>query len=192
MTIILDNISKSYDGKKVIDNLKVEIEDGRCYAFVGPEGSGKTTALKIFMGLEEPDEGSVARMGDYKYPTLKSAYVSQVGQLNLKKNAIWNVKKAHRWASKGRAVEELSRYLSEDRMEVPVSELTHMEKRLVEFVKAFFVPADFIVLDEPFAGVDEEHKEAMLQYVLSVKGTRPVLIASRDEEGLDFARKIRM
>ncbi len=192
MTIILDNISKFYDGKKVIDNLNVEIEDGRCYAFVGPKGSGKTTALKIFMGIEQPDEGKVARMGDYKYPTLKSAYVSQEGQLNLKKNAIWNVKKAHRWASKGRAMEELSKFLPEDRMLIPVSELNSVERKLVEFVKAFFVPADFIVLDEPFEGMDSALKGNVLQYVMNVKGTRPILIASRNEDDFDFARKIRM
>ena len=192
MTIILDNISKSYNGKKVLDNLNVEIEDGRCYAFVGEEGSGKTTALKIFMGLEQPDEGSVARMGDYKYPTLHSAYVSQDGQLNLKKSATWNVKKAHRWASKGRAAEELSRFLESDRLELPVSELTPVERRLVELTRAFFVPADFIVLDEPFEGMDEELRSKCLDYIMKIKGNRPLLIAQRTEDGLDFARKIRL
>ena len=192
MTIILDNISKSYNGKKVLDNLNVEIEDGRCYAFVGEEGSGKTTALKIFMGLEQPDEGSVARMGDYKYPTLHSAYVSQDGQLNLKKSATWNVKKAHRWASKGRAAEELSRFLDADRLELPVSELTPVERRLVELTRAFFVPADFIVLDEPFEGMDEELRSKCLDYIMKIKGNRPLLIAQRTEDGLDFARKIRL
>lgn len=118
MTIILENISKSYDGKKVLENLNVEIEDGRCYAFVGPKGAGKTTALKIFMGMEKPDEGKVCRMGDYKYPTLQSAYVSQDGQLNLKKDVIWNVKKAHRWASKGRAIEELTRFIEPARQSI--------------------------------------------------------------------------
>ncbi|SDB33964.1 NitT/TauT family transport system ATP-binding protein [Pseudobutyrivibrio sp. YE44] len=192
MTIILENISKSYDGKKVIDNLNVEIEDGKSYAFVGPKDSGKTTALKIFMGLEKPDQGKVSRMGDYKYPTLQSAYVSQAGQLNPKKNAIWNVKKAHRWASKGRAIEELNRFLPEDRQEIPVSELNEVEKRLVEIVRAFFVPADFIVLDEPFEGMDDNLRLKVLQHIMNIKGTRPLLIASRSEDGLDFARKIRM
>ena len=185
MTIILDNISKSYNGKKVLDNLKVEIEDGRCYAFVGEAGSGKTTALKIFMGLEQPDEGSVARMGDYKYPTLHSAYVSQDGQLNLKKSATWNVKKAHRWASKGRAAEELSRFLAANRLELPVSELTPVERRLVELIH-------FIVLDEPFEGMDEELRSKCLDYIMKIKGNRPLLIAQRTEDGLDFARKIRL
>lgn len=192
MTIILENVGKSYNGKQVLDNLNVDIEDGRCYAFVGPEGSGKSTALKIFMGLEKPDEGKVSRMGDYKYPTLHSAYVSQDGQLNLKKNAIWNVKKVHRWASKGRAIEELTRFLPAEKLEEPVAELSDVDRRLVELVRAFFVPADFIVLDEPFRGMDDALKQQVLDYIMKIKGNRPLLIAQRDEQGLDFARKIRL
>ncbi|MBR4707080.1 MAG: ATP-binding cassette domain-containing protein [Pseudobutyrivibrio sp.] len=190
MTIILENISKSYNGKKVLDNLNVEIEDGRCYAFIGPKGSGKTTALKIFLGLEKPDEGKVCRMGDYKYPSLQSAYVPQASQLNLKKDAIWNVKKAHRWASKERAIEELSRFLEPERQTIPVADLTQVERRLVELTKALFLPADFIVLDSPFEGMDEVMKKRVIDYLLEMKGSRPLLIAQEKGDDLDFAKKI--
>ena len=192
MTIILDNITKQYDGRYALKDFNVEIEWDKCYAFVGPKGCGKSTVLKVFMGDVKPDSGQVHRMGDYKYPTLHSAYVSQDGQLNLKKSATWNVKKAHRWASKGRAIEELSRFISTDKMEIPVSELSDVDRRLVELVRAFFVPADFIVLDEPFRGMDATLKQTVLEYIMSIKGNRPLLIAQRDEDGLEFARKIRL
>ncbi len=192
MTILLEHIYKYYDGKTILKDLNAEIEDGECYAFTGPKGSGKTTALKIFMGLEKPDQGEVVKMGDYKYPTLQSIYVSQEGRLNLKKNAIWNVCKMYRRTGKKRAVEELSKYLSEEKQKVPVKELSPLERRLVEYVGAFFVPADFIVLDEPFEGMDEKLKTRMLQFILNAKGNRPLLIAQESEEGLEFARKIRL
>ncbi|MCR5415166.1 MAG: ATP-binding cassette domain-containing protein [Pseudobutyrivibrio sp.] len=192
MTIILENICKSYDGKQVLKDLNAEIEWGRCYGFVGPKGSGKTTALKIFMGTEKPDGGKVHRMGDYKYPTLQSAYVSQDGsELNLKKNAIWNVKKVHRWASKGRAIEELTKFLPEDRITIPVGELNQVERRYVEIVRALFVPADFIVLDEPFMGMDDTERTKAQDYIMNIRGTRPLIIASRDETGLEFTKKVR-
>jgi len=192
MTIILENISKSFNGQKILNNLNAEIEDGRCYAFVGQKGSGKTTALKIFMGLEKPDEGKVARMGDYKYPTLQTSYVSQEGQLNLKKSAIWNVKKAHRFASKGRAIEELSRFLPADKMKCPVGELEAFEQKLVELVKALFLPSDFIVVDNLFEGMNDNLQKKVLDYLLEIKGSRPLLIAQESEDGLDFAKKIRL
>ena len=190
MTIILENISKSYNGHKVLDHLNVEIEDGKCYAFIGPKGSGKTTALKIFLGLEKPDEGKVCRMGDYKYPTLQSAYVPQDSQLNLKKDAIWNVKKSHRWASKGRAIEELSRFLEPDRQTIPVCDLSLGERRLVELTKALFIPADFIVLDSPFEGMDEGTRTKVIDYLLEIKGSRPLIIAQENAEDIDFAKKV--
>ena len=192
MTIILEDISKSYNGKRILDNLNVQIEDGKCYAFVGPKGCGKTTVLRIFMGLEKPDEGKVARMGDYKYPTLQTSYVSQNGSLNLKKNAIWNVKKAHRFASKGRAIEELSRFLPEDKMECATGELSFTQRKLVELVKALFLPSDFIVLDNLFEGMNDNLRNKVIDYLLEIKGSRPILISQESEEGLDFAKKIRL
>ncbi|MCR5789817.1 MAG: ATP-binding cassette domain-containing protein [Lachnospiraceae bacterium] len=181
MTIYLENITKSCNGTIALKDFSLSVEEGRMYALVGPAGSGKTTALKIFMGDLKPDSGTVSRMGDYKYPTLQSAYVSQEGHLNPKKNAVWNVRKAHRTASKGRAIEELSRFLSEEEQKQPVGNLSEGKRRIVEIVRALFVPADFIVLDEPFAGMSAEEREKSFGYILEKRGTRPLLLASREE-----------
>ncbi|MCR4922679.1 MAG: ATP-binding cassette domain-containing protein, partial [Lachnospiraceae bacterium] len=160
----------------------------RLYGIVGPKGSGKTTILKIFMGTVKPDSGYVARMGDYKYPTLQSSYVSQEGQLNLKKNAIWNVKKAHRTASKGRAIEELSRFLTEEEMNIPTGQLSLGKQRIVEIVKSLFIPSDFIVFDEPFEGMTDEEHGAVLDYVMSKRESRPLIIASVSEPDIKNMR----
>ncbi len=190
MTIIYENVSKYYDGKAALKDACFEIEDKKCYAFVGDEGSGKTTAIRLFVGLEKPDEGEIRRMGDYKYPTLQSSYVSQEGRLNPKKNAIWNVRKFHRRASKGRAIEELTRFLPEDRINLPVGELTLIEKRLVELVGALFVPSDFIILDDTLVGMDESLRKRVLDHLMDAKGSRPLIIAQRTDEGVEFAKKI--
>ena len=191
MTIILEDICKSYGGAQILTDYNLTVEWGRAYCLTGPEGCGKSTILKIFMGLEKPDSGQIHRMGDYKYPTLQSAYVAQAdGNLVMKKNAIWNVKKVHRWASKGRAIEELSKFIPAERQTIPVSELTPVERRFVEIVRALFVPADFIVLDEPFEGMNEEEREKAKAYILEIRGTRPLLMATRNPEGVDFAKVI--
>lgn len=191
MTIILENICKNYNGVQVLNNYNLTVEWGRAYCLVGPSGTGKTTILKIFMGLEKPDSGQVHRMGDYKYPTLQSAYVSQDdSNLVMKKNAIWNVKKVHRWASKGRAIEELSKFIPAERQTIPVSELTPVERRFVEIVRALFVPADFVVLDEPFLGMNEDERKKATAYIMEIRGTRPLLMATQDGDGIEFAKKI--
>jgi ABC-type multidrug transport system ATPase subunit len=190
MTIYLDNICKSYGGTNVLDDFSISIEDGKCYAFIGPEGCGKSTVLKIFMGTEKPDTGKVSRMGDYKYPTLQTAYVPQEESLNLKKNAVWNVKKAHRTASKGRAVEELSRFFNEEEINLPVGQLSLGKRRMIEIIKAMFVPGDFVVLDEPFAGMSDEERTSALDYVMNKLGTRPLLLAQKDNPGSKAFRVI--
>lgn len=192
MTIILDNISKAYGAKNVLHNFRLEIEWDKCIAIVGPKGAGKTTVLKIFMGTEKPDSGSVARMGDYKYPTLHTAYVPQEGSLVLKKNAIWNVKKVSRHCNKKRAMEELKKFLPEEKMTLPSEELSPAERAFVELVKAFFTPADFFVLDEPFVGMNDEEKAKALAYVLEIRGTRPLLISQETEEGLPVDKVIHL
>lgn len=192
MTIILDNICKSYDGAEVVNNFKLEIEWDKCYGIVGPEHSGKTAILEIFMGLEKPDKGEVVRMGDYKYPTLKSAYVSQHGQLNMKKSAVWNVKKAHRWLGTSNATEELNKFMDPDRINIPVSELTELERKYVEIVKAMFVPADFIVMDEPFDEMDGAEQQKVMAYVLDKRGSRPLLVAAKTDTGLKFDRIVHL
>lgn len=192
MTIYLDNISKSYNGVLVLKDFNITIEDEKCYAITGPEGCGKTTVLKIFMGTEKPDSGKVSRMGDYKYPTLHTAYVPQEDDLNPKKNALWNVKKAHRTISKGSAAEELLKFFTQDRINCPVSELSDGERRIVEIVKAMLIPADFVVLDEPFRGLSAEESKKALDYILNKLGTRPLLLAQREDPKLKGFRVVHL
>ncbi len=192
MTIYLENIYKTCNGNILLQDFNLKVEDDRLYGLIGPAGCGKTTVLKIFMGMEKPDSGKVSRMGDYKYPKLQSAYVSQEGHLNLKKNAIWNVKKAHRTASKGRATEELGLFLTEEEMKLPVNELGAGKRRIVETVRALFVPADFIVLDEPFWEMSPEEEKAAKEYILSKRGRRPLLLASRIDPGIKDLRIVSM
>ena len=191
MTICLEEICKSYDGKTVFDHLNSNIEWGRCYLITGPRGCGKSTFLKIFMGSVKPDSGRVRRMGDYKYPTLQSAYVSQHGeQLNPKKNALWNVCKAHRKVAKGRAQEELELFLTPEEIKAPVGSLTEVQRRFVEIVRACVMPADFLLFDEPFFGMSPEEKKKALDYILEIRGNRPLLVAAEEETDLDFAKRI--
>ena len=57
MTIQVDSVSKSFDGKPVLTDFCMEISDGNSYLLTGPSGSGKTTLLRILLGLEKADSG---------------------------------------------------------------------------------------------------------------------------------------
>ena len=62
-----------------------------------------------------------------------------------------------------------------------MNELNDKERRIVEIVKAMLIPADFVVLDEPFRGMADEEKKRMLDYIMNKLGTRPLLLSQRDE-----------
>ena len=189
MTIYMENICKSYNGTKILNDFNARIEWDTCYGIVGPHECGKTTILKIFIGEEAFDSGAIHKMGDYKYPTLRSAYVPQLTRLVFKKNAIKNVKKAYHRAGKSSAISELALFLPEDKLTIPVGELSPVEQRFVEIVCALFVPADFIVLDDPFCGMNKEERQKALNYILEKRGSRPLIIASCNESDLDFVDK---
>ena len=59
----LRNISKSFDGEKVLDNISLDIYDNEFLTLLGPSGCGKTTTLRMIGGFEHPDEGDVIFMG---------------------------------------------------------------------------------------------------------------------------------
>ena len=68
MTIEVKEVTKTFDGRKVLDNFSLDIESEHSYIITGPSGCGKTTLIRIILGLDKPDEGSVKLLGDYKYP----------------------------------------------------------------------------------------------------------------------------
>lgn len=80
MSIVLDHVTKTFDGKVAVDNVSLEIQPGEVFAFLGPNGAGKTTTIKIIVGLLLPDRGTVHvcghRMGlDGREAKAQLAYV---------------------------------------------------------------------------------------------------------------------
>jgi len=61
--ITFENVTKIYGDKRAVDNLTMEISDGKVFGFIGPNGAGKTTTIKLMTGIVQPDEGVVKMNG---------------------------------------------------------------------------------------------------------------------------------
>lgn len=61
--ITFENVTKTYGVKKAVDNLSMQVEDGKVFGFIGPNGAGKTTTIKLMTGIIQPDEGRVEMNG---------------------------------------------------------------------------------------------------------------------------------
>ena len=189
MTIQLENICKSVSGQQILKDINWQIASEDCWLLTGPSGSGKTMLLRLILGLEKPDSGSVNLLGDYKYANVNAGVVFQEDRLCEQFSAVENVAMVNERLSETVAAEELSRFLPQDRQTVPVGELNETERRLVVMIRACIIPSDILLLDEPFRGMDSDLRSRAITYIRDKAGYKGIVFVQRDESGLEFCRK---
>ena len=189
MTIEVLNVSKSAGGKQVLKDVNWKISSDDTWLLTGPEDSGKTLLLRILLGLEKPDSGSVNLLGDYKYASVHARVVFQEDRLCEGFSAVENVAMVNERLSETVAAEELQKFLSQEQMEVPVCELDPVTRRLVVMIRACIIPSDILLLDEPFRGMDEQLRSRAIAYIRDKAGHKGIVFSQRTDEGLGFCRR---
>jgi lipopolysaccharide export system ATP-binding protein len=167
MLLHTEEIRKSYKGRKVVDGVTVKVNQGEIVGLLGPNGAGKTTSFYMTVGLVKPDSGRVF-LDDLDitgYPMYKRAQmglgylpqeISVFRKLSVEDNILAILE-----------LTNLSKTDQKDRLEQLLEEfsLTHVrknlgnrlsggEKRRTEIARALATNPKFVLLDEPFAGVD--------------------------------------
>ena len=192
MIIEVKDVSKSYGDKNILKDFSLNIESEHAYVVTGPEGAGKTTLVRIILGLEDPDKGKVGLLGDYKYPYIVSGTVFQDDRMVMSLNAVDNVFMVSNKLFRETVTEELLKLLPEDAIYKPVKELTKGQRRMVAIARACCIPNDVLIMDEPFDGLTEEERNIAIKFVRDKQGSGPLFIAARDTHGLEFARIIEL
>ncbi len=162
-----EKLVKAYRGRKVVNQVTIKVHAGEIVGLLGPNGAGKTTSFYMIVGLEKPDAGTVTFMGQdvsalpmYRRARLGMGYLSQEPSIFRKMSVEDNIM----------AVLET---LALDRQERQVRlrdllnelQLTHLakqkamtlsggERRRLEITRALATQPTFVMLDEPFSGVD--------------------------------------
>ena len=181
MNITITDLSKSYDEKQVLHNLNAILEDGKTTALMGTSGSGKTTLANILLALEQPDSGTITGL-----PQHKSA-VFQEDRLSENYSALTNVQAVCKnKADKEKAKNILCRLGLEKELKTQVRALSGGMKRRVALARALCAEYDFLVLDEPFKGLDEQTKEATMQTVKEMTRGKTVLLITHDKDEAQF------
>ena len=160
-------IAKSYSGRKVVDNVTVRVEQGEVVGLLGPNGAGKTTSFYIIVGLISPESGEVLLDGQpithlpmYQRAGRGVSYLPQEPSV-FRKLSVENNLMAILQTLK------LSGHERRERMENLIADLgletvrhskgymlSGGERRRVEIARALVLQPDFILLDEPFSGID--------------------------------------
>ena len=177
MAITIQKLSKSYNGISVFQNVDLQLEEGGIYCLMAPSGAGKTTLFRILMGLEKPDSGSVTGL-----PTGPVAAVFQEDRLCPALTAQKNIQLVHPVMAGEKLRQELLQLLPEDSLDKPVSEFSGGMRRRVALMRAMLAPGQFLLMDEPFTGLDEDTREAAMEYVLAHRRGRTLLFTTHHAE----------
>lgn len=177
--MLLKNITKEYDGKRVLDGIGLEIPERGIFGIFGASGQGKTTLIRILCGLEQPDGGEILGTQGVKF-----SVVFQEDRLLPSLTALENVALV---SDKATAAEMLERVgLAESADKYP-SELSGGMSRRTAIARALAYSGDALILDEPFKGLEAELKERVGALIREYAQTKPVIIVTHDEYGKSLA-----
>ncbi len=136
-------LSKSYRGRKVVDDVELEIGQGEVVGLLGPNGAGKTTTFYILVGLARPDSGRVLLNGD------------EITDLPMYLRARSGISYLPQEPSVFRHLEELLVQMGLETVRTSKAyTLSGGERRRLEIARSLTLQPSFILLDEPFSGID--------------------------------------
>ena len=184
MTIEVENVCLQIDGKDILKDITWEISSDDTWLLTGPAGSGKSALISIIIGILSPTSGRVRLLGDYKYDRVNAGVVFQEDRLIENLTAAENVAVIRPETSPAVAAEELEKFFDKESINVPVSELDPVKRRITAIVRACSVPSDILILDEPFLGMDENTRKKAFSYIKETAVHKGIVISTRVPEGL--------
>ena len=198
--IELKNISKSFDGQKVLDNINLYIYDNEFLTLLGPSGCGKTTTLRIIGGFESADEGDVIFLGDRinDMPPHKRN-VNTVFQryalfphLNVLENVAFPLreKKVPKAEINERVTEMLKLVALAGFEKRSVNSLSGGQQQRVAIARALVSKPSVLLLDEPLAALDLKLRKDMQQELKKIQkatGITFVFVTHDQEEALSMS-----
>jgi lipopolysaccharide export system ATP-binding protein len=182
MKLYTEQIRKTYRNRSVVDGVSIEVSQGEIVGLLGPNGAGKTTSFYMIVGLVRPDEGRVfldgtdiTKLPMYKRAQLGIGYlpqeVSVFRKLSVEDNILAILEMTD--LSKPQREEKLEKLLSEFSLNHVRTNLGNRlsggEKRRTEIARALATDPKFVLLDEPFAGVDPIAVEDIQSIVADLK-----------------------
>ena len=178
MSIIITDLCKTFDDNEVLKNVNITLKDNSIYCLMGSSGIGKTTLLRILIGLERADSGSVSGID-----TKSISCMFQGDRLIPYLSAIDNVRIVlHGKNNRDEIRNNLLSILPDDSLDIPVSSLSGGMKRRVALARALSYPGKLIILDEPFTGLDKDTKLNVIDYILKMRNNRTLLIATHETD----------
>jgi ABC-2 type transport system ATP-binding protein len=173
----LNKVSKSYDHFVAVDNLSFQIEEGKVFGLLGPNGAGKTSTIRMMIGITVPDSGEVRIFGKpFDRKSLKRiGYLPEERGLYKKMRVLDHLIFLGRLhgldagAARHRSLAWTERMEISGWLDKKVEELSKGMQQKIQFVATLLHDPDFIIMDEPFGGLDPVNAALLKDVLLEMK-----------------------
>ncbi len=184
--VLVRNLEKSFNGEKILGGISLEAKGGEVVGIVGPNGTGKSTLVRILAGVERPDSGEVSVKG-------KLSVVYQEDYLLPWKRLRDNLCLGPKF--RGRECHPLAvarRLGIGGFLDLYPKEVSGGTRRKAAIARALLLDFDVLILDEPFTGLDTESKDTLLSIVgeLSKTGKAVIIVSHQLEELFRVAHRV--
>ena len=173
-------LSKHFGEKTLFEDLSLTVD--RPMILWASSGWGKTTLLRILMGLETPSSGTVSGIGRVGAVFQEDRLCPQLTAVQNVELVLENTKSDY----KQQIVRDLQRLgLDEAALDLPVRKLSGGQKRRAALLRAVWAESDTLLLDEPFTGMDPETMKKAASLLKERCQRKPVLLATHDREAIE-------
>lgn len=178
----IENLTKSYTERKLFDGASFSLQEGEKVGIIGINGTGKTTLLRMIMGEEETDEGTVTRAN---HVVLR--YLPQHPEFAPDKSSLdcvleGNVTEENRWSIESEAKAMMTRLGIRDYLQ-PAGQLSGGQRKRLALISVLLSPADILLLDEPTNHLDNDMADWLEDYLKNWKGS--LIMVTHDRYFLD-------
>jgi ABC-2 type transport system ATP-binding protein len=186
-TLAVRNVRKSYDDFVAVSDLSFQIRSGEIYGLLGPNGAGKTSTLRMIIGITMPDAGSLEMFGE----PWRREHLQRVGYLPEERGLyrkmkvldhlifLGELKGVSRAQARRKSEEWCERIGLSGRKQSKVEELSKGMQQKVQFIAALLHDPEFIVMDEPFSGLDPSNTNVLRDVLLELnKAGKTILFSS--------------
>lgn len=190
-----ERLCKWFGRTQVVEDLSLEVKRGEIVGLLGPNGSGKTTSLRMMLGLIPPDAGRVTILGQPPQRARdRTGYLPEERGLYTDERAldmlvyVGRLRGMSRTEARRRALEWMARLKLEDHTRSKVEKLSHGMQQRLQFIASVLHDPELLILDEPFQGLDPIHTLLLLQILGELRDQGVAIVLSTHQ--LDLAEQL--
>ncbi len=184
--IAIQGVTKSFEGHVAVDDLTVTVPKGSLYGFIGPNGSGKTTTIRMIMNILMPDSGEIAVLGEHDTRTARDRVSYLPEERGLYKKM--TVRRLLRYYGRLKGVESktldiaivhwLNRLALDDWIDKKIDALSKGMAQKVQLIAAAVSDPELLILDEPFSGLDPVNADMLKDVILELRDKGTTIVFS--------------